>query len=54
MPSKVASETPFSLPRLLGYWLISLLIAYGAGWAHLSPADASAPAPPPAPAVPAR
>lgn len=56
MPSKIASETPLSLPRLAGYWLASLLIAYALGWAHLAPADAGAdPAPPsaPTPAAPA-
>lgn len=56
MPSKVASETPFSLPRLIGYWLASVVLAYALGWAHLSPSDAGAdPAPPgpPAPAAPA-
>lgn len=57
MPSKIASETPLNLPRLAGYWFVSLLIVYALGWAHLSPIDLAAgspPPPPPAPAAPPR
>lgn len=58
MPSKIASETPFSLPRLIGYWAVSVAIAYALGWAHLTPADADPTPPPPAapssPAMPPR
>lgn len=57
MPSKIASETPLNLPRLAGYWFVSLLIVYALDWAHLSPIDLAAgspPPPPPAPAVPPR
>jgi len=52
MPSKIASEAPLSLPRLLGYWLVSVVLAYVLGWAHVWPDEAD-PTPPPPPAAPA-
>lgn len=36
MPSKIAAETPFSLLRLVGWWAVSLVLAYALGWSHIT------------------
>lgn len=34
--SKIATDTPFSWPRLLGYWAVSLVVAWALGWSHVT------------------
>lgn len=36
MGSKIATDTPFSWPKLLGYWAISLVVAWALGWGHVT------------------
>lgn len=43
MPSKIASEKPFSLLRLVGWWAATVLLAYAVGWAHIGWSSISPP-----------
>lgn len=36
MPSKIAAERPFSLFRLVGWWAVSMVLAYIVGWSHIT------------------
>jgi hypothetical protein len=63
MPSKIATDTPFSWRKLLGYWVVSIVIAYALGWTHIAlwnfgaqplpsttpPRPSASPPPPPKP-----
>ncbi len=53
MGSKIASETPLSWSKLLGWWAASLFAAWAVGWSQLTPADFTSPAPPPGESAPA-
>jgi hypothetical protein len=48
--SKIASETPLSLPRLMGWWAASVVVAYALGWSHITWSDVN-PAPQETPTV---
>lgn len=54
MASKIASETPLSLLRLVGWWAASVVVAYMVGWSHITWADVvPPPQEPPATTAPA-
>lgn len=36
MPSKIATDTPFSWRKLLGVWFFTIVIAYALGWNHIT------------------
>lgn len=36
MPSKIAAERPFSLLRMAGWWVVSMVLAYAVGWSHIT------------------
>lgn len=39
MPSKVASETPFSWGKLAAWWAASLVAAWAVGWSQITWTD---------------
>lgn len=41
MPSKVASERPFSWGKLAAWWAASLVAAWAVGWSQITWADVS-------------
>jgi hypothetical protein len=54
MPSKIAAERPFSLFRLIGWWAVSIVLAYAVGWSHITWSTINAPQHPASVTAPAQ